>query len=153
VVLRLGRREFALVPAEDAFLFRDVHDHLVRINDLLENFREMLGSIQDAYLSVTSNRTNEIMKFLTLFTSTLMPLTVITGIYGMNFDHMPELRWLFGYPGVLLVMMATTGTMLTYFWHRGWLGRPSPLEQLPDGTEAALIPKDEQPAGDGRSAP
>ncbi|MEO8215231.1 MAG: magnesium/cobalt transporter CorA, partial [Myxococcales bacterium] len=124
VVLRLGRREFALVPANEAMLFRDVHDHLVRINDLLENFREMLTSIQEAYLSVTSNRLNEIMKFLTVFTALLMPLTVITGIYGMNFEHMPELRDRFGYPAVLLAMAVISGSMLLYFRRRGWLGAP-----------------------------
>ena len=130
VVLRLGRREFAAVTANEAMLFRDVHDHLVRINDLLENFREMLTSIQEAYLSVTSNRLNEIMKFLTLFTAVLMPLTVITGIYGMNFEHMPELRAHLGYPAVLGVMALISGSVLLYFWRRGWLGRPPPLDRL-----------------------
>ena len=92
VLLRLGRREFALISAEEALLFRDVHDHLVRINDLLEGFRDMLTSIQEAYLSAVSNRTNDIMRFLTLFSTIMMPLTVLTGVYGMNFEHMPELR-------------------------------------------------------------
>jgi magnesium transporter len=129
-VLRLGRQEFKLVTPHDAMLFRDVHDHLVRINDLLENFREMLTSIQEAYLSVTSNRLNEIMKFLTLFTAVLMPLTVITGIYGMNFEHMPELRERFGYPLVLGAMALVSGSVLLYFWRRGWLGRPPPIEMI-----------------------
>jgi magnesium transporter len=128
VVLRLGRREFLMVPATEAILFRDVYDHLVRINDLLENFREMLTSIQEAYLSVTSNRLNEIMKFLTVFTVLLMPLTVITGIYGMNFEHMPELRQKWGYPGVLGTMAVVSGSMLLYFRKRGWLGGPPPTE-------------------------
>jgi magnesium transporter len=130
VVLRLGRQEFKLVTTHDAMLFRDVHDHLVRINDLLENFREMLTSIQEAYLSVTSNRLNEIMKFLTLFTAVLMPLTVITGVYGMNFEHMPELRERFGYPLVLGAMGLVSGSVLLYFWRRGWLGRPPPIEPM-----------------------
>jgi magnesium transporter len=128
VVLRLGRREFAMISATDAMLFRDVYDHLARINDLLENFREMLTSIQEAYLSVSSNRMNEIMKVLTVFTVLLMPLTVITGIYGMNFEHMPELRSRFGYPGVIGLMLVVSGSMLLYFRHRGWLGRPPPME-------------------------
>jgi magnesium transporter len=130
VMLRLGRREFALVSQTDAMLFRDVHDHLVRISDLLENFREMLTSIQEAYLSVTSNRLNEIMKFLTLFTAIMMPLTVIAGIYGMNFDHMPELRQRWGYPAALGLMALVSASVLLFFRYRGWLGRPAPLDPL-----------------------
>jgi magnesium transporter len=150
VMLRLGRREFALISAGDAMLFRDVHDHLVRISDLLESFREMLTSIQEAYLSVTSNRLNEIMKFLTLFTALLMPLTVITGIYGMNFQHMPELAARWGYPAVLGIMAVVSGATLVYFRRRGWLGQPPPLqpmssdgdaldEQKPSGTPPRTI--------------
>lgn len=131
VVLRLGRREFALVPPNQGMLFRDVYDHLVRINDLLDNFREMLTSIQEAYLSVTSNRTNEIMKFLTVFTAMLMPLTVITGVYGMNFEHMPELRSHLGYPAVLVTMAAVSGSLLVYFRRRGWVGGQPPLSPPP----------------------
>jgi magnesium transporter len=130
VLLRLGRREFALIPAGDALLFRDVHDHFVRVNDLLEGFRDMLTSIQEAYLSAVSNRTNEIMKFLTLFTSTMMPLTVITGIYGMNFEHMPELKSWLGYPAVLIAMALMAGSILVYFRYRGWLGRPPKLDEI-----------------------
>ena len=129
VLLRLGRREFALISAEDAMLFRDVHDHLVRINDLLEGFRDMLTSIQEAYLSAVSNRTNDIMRFLTLFSTIMMPLTVLTGIFGMNFEHMPELRSRYGYPLVLVAMLVIVGSMLLYFRHRGWLGRPPRLDK------------------------
>jgi magnesium transporter len=89
----------------------------------------MLTSIQEAYLSAVSNRTNEIMKFLTLFTSTMMPLTVLTGVYGMNFEHMPELKWWFGYPAVLIAMAVLTAGILFYFRRRGWLGRPPELEE------------------------
>lgn len=130
VVLRLGRREFAIVSVEEAMLFRDVHDHLVRINDLLESFREMATSIQDAYLSVTSNRLNETMKFLTLFTATLMPLTVISGIYGMNFHFMPELDSRIGYPVVLGVMAVAVMGVLLFFRRRGWLGRAPDMPPL-----------------------
>jgi magnesium transporter len=126
VMLRLGRREFALIPDTDSMMFRDVYDHLVRINDLLENFREMLTSIQEAHLSVTSNRLNEIMKFLTIFSAMLMPLTVIGGIYGMNFHHMPELEWRWGYPAVIGLMVVIEGAVLLYFRRRGWLGKPPP---------------------------
>lgn len=126
VMLRLGRNEFAIIPAGDAMLFRDVYDHLVRINDLLENFREMLTSIQEAHLAVTSNRLNEIMKFLTLFTAVIMPMTLIAGIYGMNFQHMPELAWRWGYPGAVGLMFAVGGAVLAYFWRHKWLSKPPP---------------------------
>jgi magnesium transporter len=149
VMLRLGRREFALIPQQEALLFRDVYDHLVRVNDLLENFREMLTSIQEAHLAVTSNRTNEIMKFLTLYTAVLMPLTVISGIYGMNFQHMPELgRW-WGYPVTLGLMATVSGSVLLYFRHRGWLGGAAAAMGSTPATAADQDAGDEGPdAGD-----
>jgi magnesium transporter len=122
VLLRLGRGEFSVISASDARLFRDVYDHVVRINDLVENFREMLTSIQDAHLAVTSNRLNEVMKFLTVCTVLFGPAMLIAGIYGMNFQHMPELSWRFGYPMAIGVMILVEGAALVYFWRRGWLG-------------------------------
>jgi magnesium transporter len=92
VLLRLARSEFTQVGTQEAILFRDVYDHVFRFTDWLETHREMITSLQETYLSVTNLRLGEIMKFLTLFTAVLMPLTVITGIYGMNFEHMPELK-------------------------------------------------------------
>ena len=97
-----------------------------------------MTSIQEAYLSAVSNRTNEIMKFLTLFTSTMMPLTVITGIYGMDFEHMPELKWWFGYPTVLIAMAMMAGSILVYFRFRGWLGRPPKLDEIGEDRQDGL---------------
>jgi magnesium transporter len=122
VLLRLGRREFALISAEDALLFRDVHDHLVRINDLLEGFRDMLTSIQEAYLSAVSNRTNDIMRFLTLFSTIMMPLTVLTGVYGMNVplptiggSEAIEFWWIIG------MMTVVTAVLYVIFRRLRWL--------------------------------
>jgi magnesium transporter len=151
VVLRLGRQEFAMVKGNEALLFRDVHDHLVRVSDLLENFREMLTSIQEAYLSITANRTNEIMKFLTLFTVVMMPLTVITGVFGMNFEHMPELHSRFGYPAVLIAMGLVAGSVLLYFRHRGWLGKAPPMPKA--RTSEPLIPPSSSPRADSDNRP
>jgi magnesium transporter len=123
VVLHLARNESSLSDSQEMLLFRDVYDHLQRFTDLLENYRELTTSIQEAYLTMANNRLSEVMKFLTVFTSILMPLTVITGVYGMNFDHMPELRWKWGYPLTLVLMAAVSGTMLWFFHRRGWLGR------------------------------
>jgi magnesium transporter len=122
VMLRLARNEFAVVSAQEALLFRDIYDYLTRFTDQLENYRDLATSVQDAYLSAANNRLGEVMKFLTVFTAVLMPLTVITGIYGMNFDHMPELRQKWGYPGILGIMAVTSASVLWFFRRRGWLG-------------------------------
>jgi magnesium transporter len=119
-------------------MFRDVYDHLQRFTDFIENDREMISSLQETYLSITNLRLGEIMKFLTLFTAVLMPLTVITGIYGMNFDHMPELRWPWGYPLVIGLMAITSLSIAWFFRRRGWLGRdniplPGPPGDPPPG--------------------
>ena len=136
VVLRLARNEFGLVTPHEAVLFRDIYDHLFRYTDLLETHREMITSLQETYMSVTNLRLGEIMKFLTLFTAVLMPLTVITGIYGMNFEHMPELRLWWGYPAVLLGMAGVATAILLFFRRRGLLGGPvSP--PAPSGLPAA----------------
>jgi magnesium transporter len=127
VVLRLARNEFALVSPQEALLFRDVYDHLARFTDLVENHREMITSLRETHLSVTNLRLGEIMKFLTLFTAVLMPLTVITGIYGMNFEHMPELRTPWAYPAVLGVMLATGLGIAWYFRRKGWIGKDEPI--------------------------
>jgi magnesium transporter len=123
VMLRLSRNEVALVPPADAVLFRDIYDHVSRMTDMLDSDRELLGSLHETYLSLTNLRLGEIMKFLTLFTAVLMPLTVITGIYGMNFVHMPELSERWGYPVTLGLMAAVAIAVLLFFRRRGWLGK------------------------------
>jgi magnesium transporter len=123
VVLRLARNEFALIPQHETVLFRDLYDHLSRYTDQLETDREMITSLQESYLSLSNLRLGETMKYLTVFTAALMPLTVITGIYGMNFEHMPELRQPWAYPLVLGAMAAVAGMVLTFFRRKGWIGR------------------------------
>ena len=76
-------------------------------------------------LSVVANRTNDTMKVLTIFSAIMLPLTLIAGIYGMNFEHMPELKWLNGYPFALGLMLGTAVFMLGWFWYRGWIHWPS----------------------------
>jgi magnesium transporter len=83
----------------------------------------MLTSLHETYLSVTNLRLGEIMKFLTLFTAILMPLTVITGIYGMNFDDMPEIHSSWGYPATLALMAVVAGGVVFFFKRRGWIGK------------------------------
>jgi magnesium transporter len=120
VVHRLSREPFAQVGETARWYFRDVYDHLFQVSGMAEFYRDTVSGVRDAYLSVVSNRLNESMKVLTAFASVLLPLTVVTGIYGMNFDRMPELHWRFGYPAVLLAMGVMAIGLLVYFRRRGW---------------------------------
>jgi magnesium transporter len=102
--------------------FRDAHDHALQVLDAIESFREITVGLMDVYLSSVSNRLNEVMKTLTIMASIFIPLTFIVGVYGMNFDWMPELRWRWGYPAVWGVMITVSVTLLWWFRRRGWLG-------------------------------
>lgn len=121
VINLLHKGENPLIHEKTGFFLRDVHDHMVQVMDTIESFREMLMGMQDVYLSTISNRMNEVMKFLTVFASIFIPLTFIAGVYGMNFDHIPELHWRYGYAGVWLVMIAVTAGMLIIFKRKNWL--------------------------------
>ena len=131
VVMRMARNEFNLGTPQEAMLFRDVYDSLQRFTDLLENYRELTTSVQEAYLTMTNNRLNETMKYLTMFTVVLMPLTVITGIYGMNFEHMPELKSHLGYPLALGSMAATAAAVLWFFKRKGWMSAEDSAPEHP----------------------
>jgi magnesium transporter len=120
ILLRLSRAEFDLIPTELLPFFRDVYDHFTRVSDLCDSYRELVSGALDAYLSTTSNRMNEIMKVLTAIATIMMPLTFIAGVYGMNFEHMPELRWHYGYAFVWGLMVAVTIVMLAYFRRKRW---------------------------------
>ncbi len=121
VLLRLARGEFAILPSEIVPYMRDVHDHFVRVSDLAESYRDLVTSALDAYLSVQSNRMNEVMKALALISTVMLPLTFIAGVYGMNFDHMPELHWFFGYPFSLGLMAVTAIGAVLWFRHKAWI--------------------------------
>lgn len=126
ILLALSRNELDLVPQEFRPYFRDVHDHLTRVADLAESYRDLIGGVLDAYLSTASNRLNEVMKFLTVITTVMMPMTCIAGVYGMNFDtaqpgNMPELGWPYGYLFALGLMVLVGGLLLVYFRIRRWL--------------------------------
>jgi magnesium transporter len=122
VILRTSRGEFALIPPALLPFYRDIHDHLIRVTDLAENYRDLISGSLDAYMSVVGNRMNEIMKVLTIFSAIMLPLTFIAGVYGMNFENMPELTTRFGYFVVLTIMVVVAIGMLLFFWARGWLG-------------------------------
>lgn len=120
-LLGLLRKESMFVSDETKIYFRDNYDSIISIFDSLDSMRDSLIGIQDTYLSFTSNKLNEIMKVLTIIATIMMPLTLITGIYGMNFDFMPELRSPYGYYSILLLMLAIGLSMVYYFRRRGWM--------------------------------
>lgn len=118
---RLARGEFKQISTEASVYFRDVYDRLFRITEMLDSFRDVLSSTLEAHLSVVSNRLNEVMKVLTIVTVILLPLTVVTGVYGMNFRYMPELYSPFGYLWALMLMLTIASSLIWYFKHRRWL--------------------------------
>ena len=125
ILLRLSRGEFDELPADVLPFFRDVYDHFQRVSDIAEGYRDLVTSALDAYLSVQSNRMNEIMKTLTLMSTVMLPVTFMAGLWGMNFKHMPELDWQYGYPMALGSMLLVAGSILYWFRRRGWLRRTS----------------------------
>jgi magnesium transporter len=121
LLLRLSRQEFELIPVAAVPFYRDVYDHFVRIADLADSYRELVTAALEIYMSVVANRTNDIMKVLALISTIMLPLTFIAGVYGMNFHHMPELDWLYGYPMALLFMAMIALGMVLFFRRRSWL--------------------------------
>ncbi len=120
LVAGLLRSESELIDKSTYIYLRDVHDHVLRIIESLETHRDILSGLTEIYLSSITSKMNEIMKVLTVFASVFIPLTFITGIYGMNFETMPELKWAWGYPGVWLMFIATAVGLLLYFRRKGW---------------------------------
>jgi magnesium transporter len=102
---------------------RDVHDHCVQVAEMVEVYREIASGLLNIYLTAIANRTNEVMKVLTVMSTIFIPLTFLVGVWGMNFDHMPELAWPWAYPAVLTFMLATAVALFLYFRRRGWIGR------------------------------
>ncbi len=121
VLYRISHGEFSFIEPAHLPFFRDVHDHLLRITDLAENYRDLIGGLFDIHFNVTANKTNEITKVLTIFSAIMLPLSVIAGIYGMNFKNMPELETQYGYFVALGFMALIVIGLLGYFWWKGWI--------------------------------
>ncbi len=117
---KLARAETPFISEERKIYFRDLRDDLARISDLLTNYRDLVAGTRDAYMTSVSNRMNEIMQTLTIVATIFIPLTFIAGIYGMNFEVMPELGWDWGYFGALGVMGLSAAGMLYYFKRKDW---------------------------------
>jgi magnesium transporter len=121
VLIAITRGAFPFVSERAQIYFKDIYDHLFKIVEIADNHRETMNIILQAYLSLVSNKLNNTMRVLTVIATIMLPLTVITGIYGMNFDHMPELRWRYGYYATLLGMAMLAAGMLLYIRRRNWL--------------------------------
>jgi len=121
VINVMERGESSLIKDSTRIYLRDVYDHTIRVIDSIETFRDLLSGMLDIYLSSISNRMNEIMKFLTIVGTIFIPLTFVVGIYGMNFEYMPELKWHSGYFTILGLMAAIGISMLVYFKRKKWL--------------------------------
>ncbi len=121
VLALLQHSESPLIRPGTAIYLRDVYDHTIQIMDTVESMRDLLSGMLDVYLSVLSNRMNEIVKVLTIFSTIFIPLTFLAGVYGMNFRHFPEIEWRFGYAAFWLICGAIIVVMLFYFRRKRWL--------------------------------
>lgn len=121
VVSGMIRSESALLKKTTTIYLRDVYDHTIQVMDTIETFRDILSGMMEVYLFSVSNRTNEIMKVLTIIGTIFIPLTFITGVYGMNFDFMPVLNWEYGYYIVMIGMLVIVIFLLMYFRKRRWI--------------------------------
>lgn len=114
------RHDFEWISDDSRAYFMDVYDHLMRLFDMADLYHDMIATSMDAYLSSVSNSMNSVMKVLTVITTIMMPLTVITGIYGMNFN-IPELKWRYGYLWALCLMVASVIVMVIYIKRKRWM--------------------------------
>ena len=127
MVYRLSRGEFELISDQEIAYYRNVFDHMVRAAELAESYRDAMTSLLDAYMSMSANRMNEVMKVLTMFSTFFLPLSFIAGVYGMNFDttispfNMPELKWVYGYPFALGLMALVGIGLFVYFRNKKWM--------------------------------
>lgn len=121
VMLELAEKDFSVIPNEARLYFQDLGDHIVRLADLAESMRELVTGTMTIHLTLTSNRLNEVMKVLTVISTIFMPLSFFAGVYGMNFEYMPELGWRWSYPVILLFFLSLAAGMLMLFRRRRWL--------------------------------
>lgn len=121
LLYKLAHNNYAAIPADARIYFQDAFDHLARFSDLALSMRELSGSTMETHLALVNNRINETMKVLTMISTIFIPLSFVAGVYGMNFDFMPELNSQWGYPLAWLSFIAIAGAMVQFFRRRGWL--------------------------------
>jgi magnesium transporter len=121
-LLSMTKEPLSFVTDDVRLYLRDVADHCVQIADLIEAQREIGAGLLNTYLTLIANRTNDVMKVLTIIATIFIPLTFLVGVYGMNFEYMPELEWPWAYPALLAIMLAMGLAMVAYFRRKGWMG-------------------------------
>lgn len=121
VLARLANGEFPLIRKDVLPFYLDVYDHLHRVSVLAENYRDLVSGLLNLHFNVVANRTNDVVKTLTIFSAIVLPLSLIAGIYGMNFENMPELKTRNGYFLTLGFMLLMAIALLIYFWRKGWI--------------------------------
>ena len=121
VINSLEREEPELITESTKVFLRDVYDHTIQIADIVESYRDILSEMFNVYLSVKADNTNEVMRILTIFATIFIPLTFVVGIYGMNFEFIPELKWRYSYFVMIGIMVVVTVVMLRFFMKRGWI--------------------------------
>ena len=121
VINLLSRETTKLIQTDTTLFLRDVYDHTIQVIETIESYRDLLAGLTDLYISIGSNRMNEVMKVLTIISTIFIPISFIAGVYGMNFKRMPELDWAWGYPMVWAVMVVVVVMLLFYFKHKRWL--------------------------------
>ncbi len=121
VINNLLREESNIIKESTHIYLRDLYDHTIQVIDTIETFRDLISGMVDMYMSSISNKMNEVMKVLTIFAAIFIPLTFIAGVYGMNFQYMPELTLPWAYPAIWIVIIIVGLTLLLYFKHKKWL--------------------------------
>ena len=116
VLYRISHGEFPLIDESNLPFYRDVYDHLLRVVVLAENYRGLVNGLLDIHFNILTSKTNEAIKFTTVISTIMLPLSVIAGIYGMNFEYMPELRMKYDYFVTLGVMFLVSILLILYFW-------------------------------------
>lgn len=134
VLYKMAHGQFPLIDEKTQPFYRDVHDHLQRISDLAENYRDLVSGLLDVHFSVIANKTNEVMKVLAVFSAIMLPLSLIAGIYGMNMKLYGDIENPSYFWEVMALMGIIAVGLLIYFWRKGWIGRED-LENIPDEKE------------------
>ena len=123
IINMLSREDSPIIQPNTLHYLRDCHDQVMQVTELSEFYRDIASGLMNTFLAYSGHKMNEIMKVLTMISAIFIPLSFIAGIYGMNFEHMPELRWEYGYGFALGLMTVVSLIMLWSFRRRGWLGR------------------------------
>lgn len=121
VIMALTKKDLRLIDENLQKYFNDIYENAVKIHETFDTFRDLIGNLREAYQLSLSNRMNDIMRMFTALTTIFMPMTIITSLYGMNFDNMPELHWRYGYYGVLGLLVGVGAAMFYLFRKKEWL--------------------------------